>query len=78
MTYFLPDKFYDVMKWVCLIALPAFAWAYSYFGGIWAWPMQDQIVGTITGIASLIGILFGIDEVHARSKAVPSGDEPVE
>lgn len=69
MQYIIPDKVYDIMKWVCLIALPALAWAYSYFGGIWAWPMQDQIVATITGVASLIGILFGFDEIRARTNS---------
>lgn len=30
----LNDKIYNVLKWVCLIALPAIAWAYSQLGDV--------------------------------------------
>ena len=69
MKYYIPDKVYDVLKWVCITLIPLIAWAYGYFGGIWAWPMQEQIIQTITGIGAFCGVVLGIDQVQAWAKS---------
>lgn len=65
MKYLIPDKVYNVLKWVCIIALPLMAWAYGYFADIWGWIYPDQIVRTINGIATLLGGLIGISQITA-------------
>lgn len=56
----LPDKVYDILKWVCLIVLPACATLYSVMSGIWGFPYGEQIVGTITAVGAFLGTLIGV------------------
>lgn len=56
----LPDKVYDILKWICLIVLPACATLYSVMSGIWGFPYGDQIVGTITAVGTFLGTLIGV------------------
>ena len=62
MQYFIPDKLYNILKWVCIVVLPLVAWAYGAFAATWGWPMADQIVESIR----IVAVLLGIDEVQAR------------
>lgn len=73
MQYFIPDKLYNILKWVCIVVLPLVAWAYGAFAATWGWPMADQIVESIRIIAVVLGGLLGIDEVQARVR--PSKEE---
>lgn len=56
----LPDKLYDILKWVCLIVLPAFAVLYATLGNTWGFPYVDQICITINAIATFIGVAIGV------------------
>ena len=49
----LPDKVYDVLKWVCLICLPALAALYTVLAKIWGWPFESEVPATINAIAAL-------------------------
>ena len=55
-----PDKVYDVLKWICMIVLPACGTFYFAVAGIWNLPYPEQIVGTIAAVTTLIGALIGI------------------
>lgn len=54
------NKVYDVLKWIAIIALPASATLYSVLAGTWNLPYGDQIVQTINGVATFLGILIGV------------------
>ena len=56
----LPDKLYDILKWVTMIVLPALATAYVGLAAIWAWPYADEIAKTTAVICTLLGALLGI------------------
>lgn len=56
----LPDKVYDILKWVCLIVLPACGTLYFALSGIWGFPYGEQIVGTLTAIDTFLGALIGV------------------
>ena len=56
----LPDKIYDVLKWIVMICLPALSTLYFALAGIWNLPMAEQIVGTIAAITTFLGVLLGI------------------
>lgn len=62
----LPDHVYDVLKWCCLIAIPALATAYAALAPIWGWPLADAIAKTANIICTLLGALIGISTAEYR------------
>ena len=54
------DKVYDILKWLCLIALPALSVLYSALAGVWGWGYTEQVTTTISAIALFIGALIGV------------------
>lgn len=64
----LPDKVYNVLKWVALVALPALGTLYFALSGIWGWPYGEQIVGTIMALCTCIGSLIGISTLSYNKK----------
>ena len=56
----LPDKVYDVLKWVALIALNAFGFCYRTLATIWGWPLGEAVQETCAAVSVLIGALIGI------------------
>lgn len=64
----LPDKVYNALKWICLIALPALAWGYSQLGDVWGLPLVTEIPRTINIIATVLGILIGVSQINYDKK----------
>lgn len=60
----LPDSIYTILKWLCLIALPALAVFYFTLSKIWGLPYGAEIPATINAIAVLIGALIGISQIN--------------
>lgn len=56
----LPDKLYDVLKWVTMIVIPALATAYVGLAGVWGWPYADEVAKTSAVVCTLLGALLGI------------------
>lgn len=56
----IPNKVYDVLKWITQIFVPAVATLYFALAGIWGFPYGEQIVGTLTAIDTFLGVLLGI------------------
>ena len=56
----IPDKYYDILKWIAQILLPALGTLYFALASIWGLPYGEQIVGTITAIDAFLGALLGI------------------
>lgn len=56
----LNNKVYNILKWICLIVLPATGTLYYALAGIWGFPYAEQVVGTITAIDTFLGTLIGI------------------
>lgn len=74
-TGFVPDNFYDIIKWCALIAFPAFGAAYFSLSGIWNLPGAEQVVGTIVVIDTLLGVLVGVsNSTYKKSDARFDGD----
>ena len=53
------NKTYDRIKWVSLVLLPALATLYVGLGQLWNAPAVEQVVGTITLIDTVLGIVLG-------------------
>ena len=60
----LNNKLYDVLKWICMIVLPAICTLYYALAGIWGFPFGEQVVGTITAIDTFLGALIGISTIN--------------
>jgi len=56
----LPDKVYDVLKWITMIVIPALATAYVGLAAVWGWPFADEVAKTAAVICTLLGALLGI------------------
>jgi hypothetical protein len=56
----MPNKVYDVLKYVAQVVLPAAGTLYFALAGIWGFPYGEQIVGTITAVDTFLGVLLGI------------------
>lgn len=64
----IPDKIYNILKWVCLILLPALAFGYDQLAVIWNWPLKDEIPATINLIATILGLLIGISTYNYKQE----------
>lgn len=56
----LPNKVYDVLKWIVIICIPALTVAYCGLAAIWAWPYADEVAKTSAVVCTLLGALLGI------------------
>lgn len=54
------NKTYDILKWLCLIFLPAASTLYWTLSSIWGWPYAEQVTGTIAAVTTFIGVIIGI------------------
>ena len=56
----LPDKVYDILKWITMIVIPALATAYVGLAAVWHWPYADEVAKTSAVVCTLLGALLGI------------------
>lgn len=66
----LNNKAYDILKWVCLVVIPAACTLLVTLNTLWGWGLPiDAIVGTITAITTFVGMILGISsEAYKRQK----------
>jgi len=60
----LNDKWYNVLKWVCMICLPAIATLWFTLGKIWGFPYLAEVEGTIVAIDTFLGALIGVSTIQ--------------
>lgn len=65
----IPDKVYNVLKWIVMIVLPACATLYTTLSGLWGFPFADQITGTITAVATFMGAILMISSYNYKKNA---------
>jgi len=71
----LPDKWYNVLKWIVMIALPALATLWFALGKIWGFPYLAEVEGTIVAIDAFLGTLLGISCIQYSQLEGKSNDE---
>lgn len=64
MKSFLPNKLYDVLSWLALIALDALGECYKIVAGIWHLPYGQQVFETCVAVSVCLGILIGASKVQ--------------
>jgi len=62
----LPDKAYNVLKWICIILLPALATLWFALGKIWGFPYLAEIEATIVAIDTFLGAILGISAINYK------------
>ena len=65
-SWLIPDRVYDVLKWVGLITLPALAVCVQTIGTAADWTGTDLTVTILTALGTLIGALIGASTIKAR------------
>ena len=60
----IPNKVYDVLKWVAIIVMPALATLVTVIFQVWGIPYGDQIATTITALATFLGICLGVSSFN--------------
>lgn len=61
------SKVYDLLKWVALIVLPAFAVMYIGLGELWDWQKTKEVVGTITLVDTFLGALLQLSNASFKN-----------
>ena len=64
----LPDKVYNVLKWIALIVLPALATLYATIGKAWGLPYIEPICITLTALSTFIGTLIGVSHLVIKKE----------
>lgn len=66
----LPNKVYDVLKYIVTIVSPAFILLLTTLTELWGWNIPiNAITGTIAAITTFIGVCLGIS-TYKYNKAV--------
>ena len=60
----LSNKAYDILKWVCIIVLPAIATLYMGLAKIWDLPFATEVPQTITVVDAFLGALLGVSTIN--------------
>jgi len=68
MSYWLPDRVYDVIKLIVTVIMPAASVAYVGLAGIWGWPYADEVSRTIAVIYTFLCAVMGISSYTAREE----------
>ena len=59
----LPDKLYDILKWIAVIVIPALCVLISTVFKAWGLPYAEPISTTVAAIGLFIGALIGVSTV---------------
>ena len=74
MDYILPNKVYDVLKWIVTVVMPALSIAYVGLAGIWGFPYADQVAKTEAVIYGFLCALMGISGKRVLPTITPSDE----
>ena len=72
----LPNKVYDILKYLTIIVLPAIGALYTGLAQIWELPYAAQIPATITVICTFLGAILCISTALYNNGDVDEEDEP--
>ena len=65
----IPDKIYDVLKWVLLIVIPAFEVCLNAMAAAWGWNIPLEAINiSISAIATFVGVCLGISTTAYNSE----------
>lgn len=68
----LSNRTFDILKWVCLVVLPACASLYMGLAKIWELPFEVEIPQTITIVDAFLGALLGVSTIQYNKDDTPT------
>ena len=60
----MPNKVYDILKWVALTVLDAVGYFYQELADVWSLPFGDEVLKTCVAISILLGTLIGVSSAR--------------
>lgn len=60
----LPNKLFDVLKWVAILFLPALAILIRTVFAIWSIPYGEEISSTIVALQVFLGAILGVSTLN--------------
>lgn len=69
------DRVYQILKWICLVCLPAIATLWFALGKIWGFPYLAEVEGTIIAIDTFLGALIGVSTISYNKKIGEKNDK---
>ena len=66
MTYLLPSKLYDLIKFIVTVVMPALSVLYAGLAGIWGWPLADEVTRTFAVVYTFLCAVMGISSYTAK------------
>ena len=70
------NRWYDILKWITMIVIPALTTAYVGLAAIWGWPWATEVAKTSAVVCTLLGALLGISTAEYRKNDPPDVEEP--
>ena len=71
----LPDKVYEVLRWLVAVFLPALGVFFSTLAEAWQWNLPTEaILTTLSAVELFLGAIFGISKVIYDRKENPEKD----
>lgn len=64
----LSNAWYDRLKWITMVVIPALTTAYVGLSAIWGWPFATEIAKTSAVVCTLLGALLGISTAEYRKQ----------
>lgn len=63
------DRTYDILKWVCMLLLPAITGLITALGTIWGLPWAPQVSDTIVAVNAALAMALGISSINYYKEA---------
>jgi hypothetical protein len=67
----IPNKVYDVLKWLVVIVIPALTTAYVGLSAVWGWGYAEPIAKTSAIVCTLLGAILGISTINYNKQQPP-------
>ncbi len=65
----LPNKVYEILRWIIWIVLPAIGVLLSTLAGAWGWIIPlDAILATLSAVELFLGTVLGIAKITNDNK----------
>ena len=71
----LPDRVYDILKWIVMVAIPALTTAFVGLAGIFNWPYATEVAKASAIVCTLLGALLGISTAEYNKSKPPDNNK---
>lgn len=68
-AWLIPNRLYDVLKWLAMLVFPALAVFTRTIGPAWGLPYTDAIATTLAALGVLCGAIIGASTIKAHLTA---------